>query len=197
MRRNACADSGLSLLLPFPACIIDLIKAKLILGKYLVIFTESGSGFTASCPGLPYFRVSGQTLIETESLAFETLRSYVRKGNELETRHETALEVDRIWRGVVEPALSEVSRKASVSGWAMDSHRNTKGFNQINRFNRSCSIRMTGTNSSVRKLTIGWRTGSDSFSFGNTLTVFGWKNVKHSSLSLVSLVDDLTERLLA
>src|SRR5690606_6399561 len=104
--------------------------------------------------------------------AFETLRTYVRKGNELEIRHETALEVDRIWQSVVEPALSEVSRKASVSGWAMDSHSNTKGFNQINRFNRSCSIRMTGTNSSVRKLTIGWRTGSDSFSFGNTLTVF-------------------------
>jgi predicted RNase H-like HicB family nuclease len=185
------------LLLQFWACIIYLIKAKLILGKYLVIFTAFGSRFTASCPELPYFRISGETLAETETLAFETLRTYVRKGNELEIRHETALEVDRIWQSVVEPALSEVSRKASVSGWAMDSRSNTKGFNQINRFNRSCSIRMTGTNSSVRKLTIGWRTGSDSFSFGNTLTVFGWKNVKHSSLSLVSLVDDLTERLLA
>lgn len=197
MRRNARADRGLSLLSASPACIIYSIKAKLLLGKYLVIFTESGSGFMASCPELPYFRVSGETLTETESLAFETLRSYVRKGNELETRHETALEVDRIWESVVEPALSEISRKASVSGWSIDSRSNGRGFNQINRFIRSCSIRTTGTNSSVRKLTIGWRTGSDSFSFGNSLTVFGWKNVKHSSLSLVSLVDDLTERLLA
>ncbi len=185
------------MLLEFPACIFNPIKAKLILGKYLVIFTESGYGFTATCPGLPYFRVSGQNLTETESLAFETLRNYVRKGNELETRHETALEVERIWQGVVESALSEVSRKASLNGWSIDSRHNGRGFNQINRFNRSCSIRTTGTNSSVRKLTIGWRTGSDSFSFGNSLTAFGWKNVKHSSLSLVSLVDDLTERLLA
>ena len=161
-----------------------------------MIFTESGSGFTASCPELPYFRISGETLIETEAVAFEALKSYVRKGNELEFRHETTLEVDRIWQSVVEPALSEVSRKATVGGWSMDSRSNGKGFNQINRFNRSCSIRTTGTNSSVRKLTIGWRAGSDAFSFGNSLTVFGWKDVKHSSLSLVSLVDDLTERLL-
>lgn len=161
-----------------------------------MIFTESGSGFTASCPELPYFRISGETLIETEAVAFEALKSYVRKGSELEFRHETTLEVDRIWQSVVEPALSEVSRKATVGGWSMDSRSNGKGFNQINRFNRSCSIRTTGTNSSVRKLTIGWRTGSDAFSFGNSLTVFGWKDVKHSSLSLVSLVDDLTERLL-
>lgn len=161
-----------------------------------MLITQSGTGFTASCPELPYFRISGETLAETETLALETLKSYVRKGNELETRHETALEVDKIWRSVVEPAMSEVSRKASVNGWSMDSRSNSKGFNQINRFNRSCSIRTTGTNSSVRKLTIGWRTGSDSFSFGNSLAVFGWKDVKHSSLSLVSLVDDLTERLL-
>lgn len=126
----------------------------------------------------------------------DTVKNYVRKGEDLAADYKTTVEVEKIWKKVIQPAMNEISRKASSNGWEIDSHDNDRGFNQINRFNRSCSIRTKGTGEQIRKLTIGWRAGSDSFSFGNTLATTGWKNVKHSSLSLPGLVEDLSTRLL-
>jgi hypothetical protein len=82
-------------------------------------------------------------------------------------------------------------------GLIIDIFINKRTFNQLNRFNRSCSIRTTHADDTVRKLTIGWRHRSDTFSYGNTLAVAGWKNIKHDELNFNSLFEDLTERLLS
>jgi hypothetical protein len=104
--------------------------------------------------------------------------------------------VNKLWKDVVVRAVAEIERKAPKKGWAINTFVNKRGFNQINRFNRSCSIRTVGVNETTRKLTIGWRAGSGSFSYGNTLAVSGWKNVPHAMISFDTLVEDLAQRLL-
>jgi hypothetical protein len=104
--------------------------------------------------------------------------------------------VSKLWKDVVEPAVSEIGKKASKNGWEISTFENKSGFNQINRFNRSCSIRTVRDAQTTRKLTIGWRAGSVAFSYGNSLAVTGWKEVPHSLVSFDSLVEDLMERLL-
>lgn len=79
----------------------------------------------------------------------------------------------------------------------IDTFTNKRIFNQVNRFDRSSSIRTTHPDETVRKLTIGWRRGSDNFTYGNTLAITKWKNIKHAELNFDSLLEDLTERLLS
>ncbi|MEW6144045.1 MAG: hypothetical protein AB1598_03395 [Thermodesulfobacteriota bacterium] len=172
------------------------IKAKLICGKYLAIFTKTETGYTVSCPELPNLRITGDTLKETERLVNDTVRNYIHRAAVLTFDRSAFIRVNKLWKDVVEPALDEMKRKASKRGWAIDTFVNKRGFNQINRFNRSCSIRTVGEDKTTRKLTIGWRAGSAAFSYGNTLTVTGWKDVPHAMVSFDSLVEDLTERLL-
>ena len=172
------------------------IKAKLVCGKYLVIFTKSETGYIASCPELPYLRITGDTLKETERLVTNTVKGLIHKADALAYDKDAFVRVNKLWKDVVVRAVAEVERKAPKQGWAIDTIVNKRAFNQINRFNRSCSIRTVGVNETTRKLTIGWRTGSGSFSYGNTLAVSGWKNVPHAMVSFDILVEDLAQRLL-
>ena len=172
------------------------IKAKLICGKYLAIFTKTETGYIVSCPELPNLKLSGSTLKETERLVNDTVRNYLDRAAVLTFDRSAFIRVNKLWKDVVEPAVDEMKRKATKRGWSIDTYVNKRGFNQINRFNRSCSIRSVGVNETTRKLTIGWRDGSGSFSYGNTLAVSGWKNVPHATISFDTLVEDLTQRLL-
>jgi hypothetical protein len=173
-----------------------IIKAKLICGKYLAIFTKTETGYIVSCPELPNLKLSGATLKETERLVNDTVRNYLDRAAVLTFDRSAFIRVNKLWKDVVEPAVDEMKRKAVKRGWSIDTYINKRGFNQINRFNRSCSIRTVGDNETTRKLTIGWRAGSSAFSYGNTLTITGWKDVPHTMVSIDTLVDDLTERLL-
>ena len=172
------------------------IKAKLICGKYLAIFTKTEIGYSASCPDLPYLKMTGNTLKETERLVDVTVRNYIHKSDVLNFDRGVFIMVDKLWKDVIEPAMDEVGRKASKKGWELKTFVNRRGFNQINRFTRSCSIRTVGEDKTTRKLTIGWRAGSDAFSYGNTLAATGWKETPHSMLSITNLVEDLSARLL-
>ena len=172
------------------------IKAKLICGKYLAIFTKTEIGYSVSCPDLPYLKITGNTLKETERLVDVTVRNYIHKSDVLDFDRSVFIQVNKLWKEVVEPAMDEVGRKASKKGWEIKTFINKRGFNQINRFTRSCSIRTVGEDKTTRKLTIGWRAGSNAFSYGNTLAVTGWKETLHSMISINTLVEDLAERLL-
>jgi predicted RNase H-like HicB family nuclease len=172
------------------------IKAKLICGKYLTIFTKTDTGYTAACPDFPNLRITGSTLKETERIVNESISTYIRRTDSLTTDRTAFLRVNKLWKDVVEPAVGEVERKASKNGWVISTFVNKRGFNQINRFNRSCSIRTVREDKTTRKLTIGWRAGSTAFSYGNTLTAAGWKEIPHSMISYDILVEDLTDRLL-
>lgn len=174
----------------------NIIKAKLICGKYLAIFTKTETGYIVSCPELPNLKLSGATLKETERLVNDTVRNYLDRAAVLKFDRSAFIRVNKLWKDVVEPAVDEMKRKAVKRGWSIDTYINKRGFNQINRFNRSCSIRTVGDNETTRKLTIGWRAGSSAFSYGNTLTITGWKDVPHTMVSIDTLVQDLTERLL-
>ena len=121
---------------------------------------------------------------------------YIRRADSLTTDRSAFIRVNKLWKDVIEPAVNEIGRKASKSGWVISTFVNKSGFNQINRFNRSCSIRTVKDDKTTRKLTIGWRMGSAAFAYGNTLTVTGWKEIPHSMVSYDSLVEDLAERLL-
>ena len=173
------------------------IKAKLICGKYLAIFSKTENGYIVSCPELPYLRITGDTLKEAEKLVTGTISAYVQKSDTLACDKDTYVRVDKLWKNIVERAVAEIERKAQKKGLSVDTFVNKRTFNQINRFNRSCSIRTIGTDESTRKLTIGWRAGSSSFSYGNTLAVSGWKNVPHAMISYDTLVADLSDRLIA
>ncbi len=171
------------------------IKAKLICGKYLAIFTKTETGYMVSCPEFQNLKLTGSTLKETERLVNDTVRNYLHKADRLTFDSDAFIRVNKLWKDVVEPAVEEMKRKASKRGWSIDTYVNKRGFNQINRFNRSCSIRTVGENETTRKLTIAWRAGSSAFSYGNSLTTTGWKDVPHSMVSTNSLVVDLVERL--
>ena len=171
------------------------IKAKLICGKYLAIFTKTETGYIVSCPELPNLKLSGNTLKETERLVNDTVRNYLSRAALLTFDRSAFIRVNKLWKDVVEPAVDEMKKKASKRGWSIDTYINKRGFNQINRFNRSCSIRTVGENKATRKLTIGWRAGSSAFTYGNTLTITGWKDVPHTMVSIDSLVEDMSERL--
>ena len=172
------------------------IKVKLICGKYLTIFSKTETGYIVSCPELPYLRITGETLKETERLVTDTVRGYIHKADTLAYDKDAFIRLSNLWKDVVVRAVAEIERKAPKRGWVIDACVNKRTFNQINRFQRSCSIRTVGVNETTRKLTIGWRTGSGSFSYGNTLAVSGWKNVPHAMISFDTLVEDLTQRLL-
>jgi predicted RNase H-like HicB family nuclease len=172
------------------------IKVKLICGKYLAIFSKTETGYIVSCPELPYLRITADTLKETERLVTDTVRGYIHKADTLAYDMDAFVRVNKLWKDVVVRAVAEIERKAPKKGWAINTFVNKRGFNQINRFNRSCSIRTVGVNETTRKLTIGWRAGSGSFSYGNTLAVSGWKNVPHAMISFDTLVEDLAQRLL-
>lgn len=172
------------------------IKVKLVCGKYLVIFSKTETGYIVSCPELPYLKITGNTLKETERLVTDTLKGYIHKADTLAYDVDAFVRVNKIWKDVVVRAVAEIERRAPKKGWVIDTYVNKRAFNQINRFNRSCSIRSVGVNETTRKLTIGWRDGSGSFSYGNTLAVSGWKNVPHATISFDTLVEDLTQRLL-
>jgi len=174
-----------------------VIKAKLICGKYLAIFSKTETGYIVSCPELPYLRITGDTLKETERIVNETVKNYIHKSDTLAYDVDAFLRVNKLWKDVVVRAVAEIERKAPKKGWTINTIVNKRAFNQINRFNRSCSIRTTSTDESTRKLTIGWRAGSGSFSYGNSLAVSGWKSVPHAMISYDNLVSDLAERLLA
>lgn len=173
------------------------MKTKLIFGKYLIIFQKTDSGYCAKSPDIPGLRVTGQTLKETESLIEETISGYAQKNVRLVSDSNEAIKVNKLWNEVVEPALKQLQRNAAKKGWKIDLFINKRIFNQVNRFNRSSSIRTTHPDKTVRKLTIGWRCGSDTFSYGNTLEIIGWKNIKHSNLNFGSLSEGLTDRLLS
>ena len=172
------------------------IKVKLICGKYLAIFSKTETGYTVSCPELPNLRITGDTLKLTERLVTDTVRDYIHKSDSLAYDKDTFVRVNKLWKDVVVPAVAEIERKAQRKGLAIDTMFNKRAFNQINRFNRSCSIRTVGMDETTRKLTIGWRAGSGSFSYGNTLSTSGWKDVPHARLRLDNLVEDLAIRLL-
>ncbi|HVY55514.1 MAG TPA: hypothetical protein VHC46_07135 [Thermodesulfobacteriota bacterium] len=172
------------------------IKAKLICGKYLAIFTKSETGYIASCPELPYLKINGNTLKETERIVTDTVKGLIHKADTLAYDKDAFVRVNKFWKDVVVRAVAEIERKASKQGWAVNTVVNKRVFNQINRFNRSCSIRTVNETETTRKLTIGWRAGSGSISYGNTLTAYGWKIVPHSMISFETLVEDLTQRLL-
>ena len=172
------------------------IKVKLICGRYLTIFTKTDIGYIAACPDFPSLRITGNTLKETERLVNESVSTYIRKADSLTTDRTAFIRVNKLWKDVVEPAVNEVGRKASKNGWEISTFVNKRGFNQINRFNRSCSIRTVNEDKTTRKLTIGWRAGSAAFAYGNTLTVTGWKEIPHSLISFDTLVEDLAQRLL-
>lgn len=174
-----------------------MMKTKLILGKYLTIFHKTDSGYYAESPDIPGLRVTGQTLEETESLIEKTVSEYTQMNVRLVSDSNEAIKANKLWNEIVEPALKQLKRNAIKKGWIVDTFINKRIFNQINRFNRSSSIRTTHPDETVRKLTIGWRQGSDAFSYGNTLAVTGWKNIKHSELNFDSLSQDLTDRLLS
>lgn len=110
---------------------------------------------------------------------------------------DESIKVNEQWNEVVEPALKRLERNAAKKGWLIDTFINKRIFNQINRFNRSSSIRTTHPDETVRKLTIGWRQGSHAFSYGNTFATTRWKNIKLSELNFDSLFEDLTDRLLS
>ena len=110
--------------------------------------------------------------------------------------YEISLDAEKAWQEIIEPAVKELTRIATKNGCTVDSCVNRRAFNQINRFNRSCSIRTVMPDESVRKLTIGWRVGSDNCSYGNSLTTAGWKSIRNAKLNYDSLIEDLTLRLL-
>ena len=172
------------------------IKVKLICGKYLVIFTKTSDGYVAVCPDFPSLRITGSTLEETERIIDESISSHIRRTDSFTVDRSAYIRANKLWTDVIEPAVNEIERKASRIGWEISTFENKSGFNQINRFNRSCSIRTVRDDQTTRKLTIGWRAGSAAFSYGNSLAVTGWKEVPHSLISFDSLVEDLTVRLL-
>lgn len=172
------------------------IKVKLICGKYLTIFSKTETGYIVSCPELPHLKITGDTLKETERLVTVTLRDYINKADTLAYDKDAYIRVEKLWKDIVVRAVAEVERKARKNGLTVNTFVNKRAFNQINRFNRSCSIRTVGEDESTRKLTIGWRAGSGYLSYGNTLAVSGWKSVPHAMISYDNLVADLSDRLI-
>jgi hypothetical protein len=160
-----------------------------------VIFNKTHGGFNAVCPDIPGLSISAPTLKEAELIVEKTIDGYINKGAKLVSDYEISLEADKAWRDVVEPAVKEMRHIAAKNGCTVDSCVNSRVFNQINRFNRSCSIRTVMPDDSVRKLTIGWRVGSDNCSYGNSLTTAGWKSVRNSVLNYDSLIEELAQRL--
>lgn len=147
------------------------------------------------CPDIPGLSVSAQNLKEAELIVEKTINGYINKGVKMVSDYEISLDAQKAWCEIIEPAVKEMKHIAAKNGCTVDSCVNNRVFNQINRFNRSCSIRTVMPDDSVRKLTIGWRVGSENCSYGNSLTAAGWKSVRHSRLNYDSLIEDLAQRL--